>query len=104
MGGPQRDDFMLSVDGVESKGYSSRGEEKQSSLAFAFAIPKIIFEKTGASPIILIDELESGLDVRAVERVIKYIKSLKNQIFITSLEASYNYRNFQIKKHPSKTT
>ena len=103
MGGPQRDDFMVSVDGVESKGYSSRGEEKQSSLAFAFAIPKIIYEKTGASPIILIDELESGLDRGAVERVIKYIKSLKNQIFITSLEHHIITETFKSKSiHPKQ--
>ena len=86
LGGPHRADLLISLDGKEAKEYSSRGEEKQMSLSISFGISRLIEKKTGARPILLIDELESGLDEPALERISEYIKSLKNQLLITTLE------------------
>tara|TARA_B100001094_G_scaffold283414_1_gene296134 strand:- start:16 stop:1071 length:1056 start_codon:yes stop_codon:yes gene_type:complete len=86
LGGPHRADLLISVDGKTAKEYSSKGEEKQMSLSVSFGISRLIEKKTGARPILLIDELESGLDEAALERISEYIKSLENQILITTLE------------------
>ena len=56
------------------------------SLSISFGISRLIEKKTGARPILLIDELESGLDEAALERISEYIKNLKNQTLITTLE------------------
>ena len=86
MGGPHRANLLISLDGKAAKEYSSKGEEKQMSLSISFGISRLIEKKTGARPILLIDELESGLDEAALERISEYIKSLKNQLLITTLE------------------
>ncbi|MDA7596645.1 DNA replication and repair protein RecF [Gammaproteobacteria bacterium] len=86
LGGPHRADLLISLDGKVAKEYSSKGEEKQMSLSISFGISRLIEKKTGARPILLIDELESGLDEAALERISEYIKSLKNQLLITTLE------------------
>ena len=85
MGGPHRADIVITLDGKPAKEYSSKGEEKQMSLTVSFGISKVIERKTGAVPILLIDELESGLDEPALIRITDYLKSLQNQILITAL-------------------
>ena len=40
----------------------------------------LIEKKTGALPLLLIDELESGLDEDALVRISEYIKNLKKLI------------------------
>lgn len=86
MGGPHRADIYIRLGGRPAKDYSSKGEEKQMSLSIAFAISKLIESKTGAIPLLMIDELESGLDEAALGRISEYIKSLKNQQLITALK------------------
>jgi len=86
LGGPHRADLLIKVDGRAAKEFSSKGEEKQMSLSVSFGISRLIEKKTGARPILLIDELESGLDEPALERISEYIKGLKNQLLITTLE------------------
>ena len=56
------------------------------SLSVALAISKVIETKTGALPILLIDELESGLDETALLRIADYLKNIKNQQLITALK------------------
>ena len=85
MGGPHRADLFVTLDGKPAREYSSKGEEKQMSLTVSFGISKVIEKKTGALPILLIDELESGLDEYALIRITDYLKSLNNQILITAL-------------------
>ena len=85
MGGPHRADLLVSQDANSSKEFSSKGEEKQMSLTVSFGISSLIEKKTGALPMLLIDDLESGLDEGALVRISEYIKSLKNQSLITAL-------------------
>ena len=85
LGGPHRADIFITLDGKPAKEFSSKGEEKQMSLTVSFGISKLIEKKTGALPILLIDELESGLDEDALVRISDYIKNLNNQLLITAL-------------------
>ena len=85
MGGPHRADIYIELDQKPAKEFSSKGEEKQMSLSVALAISKVIETKTGALPILLIDELESGLDEASLLRISDYLKNLKNQQLITAL-------------------
>ena len=85
MGGPHRADMLVTLDGKPAKEFSSKGEEKQMSLTVSFGVSNLIERKTGAQPMILIDELESGLDEGALVRISKYIKNLNNQLLITAL-------------------
>ena len=75
MGGPHRADMLVTLDGKPAKEFSSKGEEKQMSLTVSFGVSNLIQKKTGALPLLLIDELESGLDEDALVRISKYIKT-----------------------------
>ena len=66
MGGPHRADMLVTLDGKPAKELSSKGEEKQMSLTVSFGVSNLIEKKTGALPLLLIDELESGLDEDAL--------------------------------------
>ena len=83
--GPQRDDIKLLCLDKNTKKYSSHGEEKLASIAFVVSINMAIEKRKNNLSIMLFDELESGLDNRATDRLTVLIKSLKNQILITSL-------------------
>ncbi len=86
MGGPHRADMFITMNGKPAREYSSKGEEKQMSLTISLGISKLVEKKTGALPLLLIDELESGLDEQALIRITKYIKNLNNQRLITALD------------------
>ena len=86
MGGPHRADIYIELDQKPAKEFSSKGEEKQMSLSVALGISKAVETKTGALPILLIDELESGLDEASLLRITDYLKNLKNQQLITALK------------------
>ena len=83
--GPQKDDFKLMSQENKTKGYYSHGQEKMASLSFMVALNLAVEKRKKTKSIIIIDEAESGLDEDSIERVIKTIKSLKNQLLISSL-------------------
>jgi len=83
--GPQKDDFKLMSQENKTKGYYSHGQEKMASLSFMIALNLAVEKRKKYKSIIIIDEAESGLDENSTERVIILLKSLKNQLLITSL-------------------
>ena len=83
--GPQKDDFKLMSKENKTKGYYSHGQEKMASLSFMIALNLTVEKRKKHKSIIIIDEAESGLDEDSTERVIKTLKSLNNQLLITSL-------------------
>jgi len=83
--GPQKDDFKLMSQENKTKGYYSHGQEKMASISFMVALNLAVEKRKKNKSIIIIDEAESGLDEGSIEKVIKIIKSLNNQLLITSL-------------------
>jgi DNA replication and repair protein RecF len=83
--GPQREDIKLLCLDKNTKRYSSHGEEKLASIAFVFSLNVAIEKRKNKLTTMLFDELESGLDNSALIKLIEIIKSLKNQLLITSL-------------------
>ena len=83
--GPQKDDYELTANDNKTKGYFSHGQEKLASISFMVAINLAVEKRKKCSSIIIIDEAESGLDVDSTEKLISVLKSLKNQLLITSL-------------------
>ena len=83
--GPQKEDFKLLCLDKSTKKYSSHGEEKLASIAFVFSLNMAIEERKNTLSTMLFDELESGLDNKALERLLTIIKTFKNQQLITAL-------------------
>jgi len=83
--GPQKEDFNLVVTQTRTKGFYSHGQEKLAAVSLILALNFVVEKRKKTSSIVIIDEAESGLDKEANNRLFNILKSLKNQLVITSL-------------------
>ena len=83
--GPQREDFKIMSQDRKAKGYFSHGQEKLASISFMLGLNLAVEKRKNCSSILIIDEAESGLDSDSTKRLIGVLKSLNNQLLITSL-------------------
>ena len=83
--GPQKDDYVLKTPDNKIRGYYSHGQEKLASISFILGLNIAVEKRKNCSSIIIIDEAESGLDVSSTSKLIEILKSLTNQLLITSL-------------------
>ena len=60
--GPHRDDLRFSVGGIDLTIYGSRGQQRTAALALKLAEVKLISQKVGEQPILLLDDVMSELD------------------------------------------
>ena len=86
--GPQKDDYRIMTNRKKTKHYYSHGQEKLASLSFMIALNLAIEKRKKEQSIIIIDEVESGLDNESRQRLVLTLKNLKNQLLITSLPDS----------------
>lgn len=84
--GPHRADFRLSINHRSAFTSASRGQQKMLIISLHLAQAIILRDKTGTSPIILIDDLVSELDRKNRNRLINYLSTLDLQVFITSTD------------------
>lgn len=84
--GPHRADFSLRIAGRPSAEALSRGQQKLLVIALVLAQAELYQRHTGASCILLIDDLPAELDAGNRERVMQTLAGLDAQWFITALE------------------
>ena len=60
--GPHRDDLQISVQGISAQQYASEGQQRTVVLALKMAQGRVLSEETGASPLLLIDDIFGELD------------------------------------------
>jgi len=86
--GPHLDDFEVLWKGKRAKDTASQGEQRLIMIILAGAVAESYIQATGDGPIVLFDDLSSELDKEKREVVMKYLKSLKSQVFVTTTEKS----------------
>ena len=84
--GPHRADFQLLIDNIEPKHFYSRGQIKLLTEAFKLAQVSYLMDKQKKSSVILVDDLPSELDKKNRYKVIELMRSLKAQLFITTID------------------
>jgi DNA replication and repair protein RecF len=85
--GPHRDDLELSLDGEGLRPFASQGQQRSAALALKMAELDILREETKESPVLLLDDVFSELDV---ERRTALLSGLKNaQVFITCTDRAF---------------
>jgi DNA replication and repair protein RecF len=62
--GPHRDELVLEIDGLPARTHRSQGEQRSLALALRLAIHRHVEERTGSSPVLLLDDVFSELDDR----------------------------------------
>lgn len=84
LAGPHRDDMEIYVNEKNSRIYCSQGQQRSVALAMDIAIVEEIEEKTEKSPILLLDDVMSELDIKRQSFLYELIQ--KRQTVITSTE------------------
>ncbi|MDO5737888.1 MAG: DNA replication/repair protein RecF [Eubacteriales bacterium] len=79
--GPQRDDLELELNGLPAKNYASQGQQRSLALALRIAELKLIAERTGEKPVLLLDDVLSELDDKRRQALFEAIQS--EQVFLS---------------------
>ncbi len=80
--GPHRDDFILEINGKNSKNFSSSGQIKSMILSLKIALAMFFKEYNGIVPLLFLDDIFSELDNFRIKKLIDFF-DLFSQIFIT---------------------
>ena len=85
LSGPHRSDLMVTVGGLPAEELLSQGQQKLVSYALRLAQGIHFKSVTGKSPVFLIDDLPSELDIENQERVARILQKLQSQVFVTGI-------------------
>ena len=83
--GPHRDDLAIELDGVDTRAFGSRGQQRLLVLALRLAEVLPVTEAAGTTPVLLLDDALSELDPGVRDNVLREIQSAE-QVFLTSPE------------------
>ncbi len=84
--GPHRDDMSFIENDKDLRVYGSRGQKRTGALALKLTEIKIVEEKTGEKPILLLDDVLSELDRKRQNYLLEHIKGIQTIITCTGLE------------------
>ena len=90
--GPQRDDIEIFINSLNTKSYSSQGQQRSIILTLKLAEGDIIKKETGKNPVFLLDDVMSELDETRQDFILNHVK--ENQVFITCCDISSVLRLF----------
>lgn len=62
LAGPHRDDVALTLDGMSVASYGSRAQQRTAALAWRLAEARLLEDRSGEQPILLLDDILSELD------------------------------------------
>lgn len=82
LSGPHRDDIAFSINTLPLRLYGSQGQHKTFQIALRFAQFFYLKEKTGTSPIFLLDDVFGEVDRYRAGRISEYLRQV-GQAFIT---------------------
>ncbi|WP_305768632.1 DNA replication/repair protein RecF [Candidatus Epulonipiscium viviparus] len=95
--GPHRDDINFLINDHSLKLFGSQGQQRTCILSIKFAQIDIITEITGETPILLLDDILSELDINRQKYLFKYINNLQTMITCTGVDPNLFTWNDSIK-------
>ena len=81
--GVQRDDYVLCLDGRDSKVYGSQGQQRTAILSAKLAEINVVNEEIGDNPILLLDDVMSELDSDRRSFLLKRLRDIQTVITCT---------------------
>ena len=84
--GPHRDDFYFEFCNNDLKFFGSQGQQKVAILSFKLSEIPIFREITGTSPVLLLDDIFSELDIKKRNKLLKMIQTDDLQSIITTTD------------------
>ena len=82
--GPHKDDFDVSLSGINLKAYGSQGQTRTAAISLKLAQRELMGRESGEEPVLLLDDVLSELDPGRQDFVLNQIVS--GQVFITCCE------------------
>jgi len=71
--GPHRDDWRLSIDGLDARRFASQGEQRSLALAVRLAGHVVISDVVGEPPVLLLDDVFSELDETRAHNLVAHM-------------------------------
>ena len=84
--GPHRDDLEVTIGGVDAKAYASQGQTRTAALALKLSEVQIFKALSGESPILVLDDVMSELDLPRRKKLLKCISELQTVLTCTHAE------------------
>ncbi len=80
--GPHRDELELGLNGMPARTHASQGEQRTLALALRLASHRLIAERTGSAPVLVLDDVLSELDPGRATALLAHLPA--GQVVITS--------------------
>ena len=69
--GPHRDDLELFIDGMPARTHASQGEQRTLALALRLGAHRLVTDKVGSAPVLVLDDVLSELDPGRCEALLR---------------------------------
>lgn len=83
--GPHRDDVDLVVNGMPARTHASQGEQRTLALALRLGAHRLITERTGSAPVLILDDVLSELDGHRATALLQHLPP--GQVVLTTASA-----------------
>lgn len=80
--GPHRDDVELGLNGMPARTHASQGEQRTLALALRLGAHRLVAERTGSAPVLVLDDVLSELDPGRASALLAHLPA--GQVVITS--------------------
>lgn len=80
--GPHRDEVAIGLDGLPARTHASQGEQRTLALAMRLAAHRLVAERTGSTPVLVLDDVLSELDPGRATSLLGHLPP--GQVVITS--------------------
>lgn len=84
--GPHRDDLLFTVQSINLGLYGSRGQQRSVALTLKLAEARLMQQRSGDAPVLLLDDLLSELDVQRRAHVLRTISQPGQQTVLTATD------------------
>ena len=83
--GPHRDELGLAIDGLPARTHASQGEQRTLALALRLAAHRLVADRTGSTPVLVLDDVLSELDRSRATALLAHLPA--GQVVITTAGA-----------------
>jgi DNA replication and repair protein RecF len=83
--GPHRDEVVVRIDGLPARTHASQGEQRTLALALRLGTHRLVAERTGSSPVLVLDDVLSELDAGRATALLSHLPP--GQVVITTAGA-----------------
>ena len=83
--GPHRDDVDLVINGMPARTHASQGEQRTLALALRLGAHRLITERTGSAPVLILDDVLSELDAQRSTALLGHLPP--GQVVLTTAAA-----------------